>query len=172
MQLIMALKRGGKETIDAEIAALDLRNGDAVLDYGCGPGYNTIPATKQVGPRGKVLAVDVTPEALKVVNKKAAAQQLTNIATRLTDCDTGLDNASVDAVFLHNVLPMTERPKDVLNEIARVLKSGGKLSYKSGGGVRMAARNTMTDAEVGAYLEQDLGFTVKQRSGGHIVFTR
>ena len=119
-----------------------------------------------------MFALDVTPQALDVVKKKAGAQHLANITPILSDCDTGLENDSVDVVFLHNVLPMTKRPKDVLDEIARVLKPGGKLSYKSGGGSRMAANNSMTDAEAGAYLETELGFTVVTRTGGHVIFLR
>jgi ubiquinone/menaquinone biosynthesis C-methylase UbiE len=172
MTMIMALRRGGRKIVDTEMAAVDLGTGDVVLDFGCGPGYNTIPAAQQIGPQGKVFAVDVTPQALSIVKKKAAAQQLTNITTRLTGCNTGLDNASIDVVLLHNVLPMTECPLDILREIARVLKPGGRLSYKSGGGARRAARNTMTDAEVGAYLERELGFTVQTRKGGHVIFER
>ncbi len=170
MQVIMALKRGGRKAIHTEMAAVDLHDGDTVLDYGCGPGYNTIPAACQVGPQGRVFALDVTSRALNIVRKKALARHMTNITALLSDCDIGLDNSTVDAVLLHNVLPMTERPKDVLWEIARVLKPGGRLSYKSGGGSRMAANNNMTDAEVGAYLKTQLGFTVITRQGGHVVF--
>ncbi len=172
MRIIMALKRGGKTAIDEEITAVNLHAGDTVLDFGCGPGYNTIPAAQQVGPQGKVFALDVTPQALDVVQKKAGAQHLTNIRPILSDCDSELESGSVDSVFLHNVLPMTERPTDVLREIARVLKSGGTLSYKSGGGTRMSARNSMTDVEVGAYLENELGFAVRSRTGGHVMFER
>lgn len=172
MSIIMALRRGKRNIIDEEITAVGIQPGDVVLDFGCGPGYNTIPAAQQVGRQGKVIALDVTPQAIELVKKQAVEHNLPHITTILSDCDTGLDNDSVDIVFLHNVLPMTQRPKDVLRELARVLKPGGKLSYKSGGGARRAAQNSMTDKEVGAYLESELGFTILTRTGGHVIFER
>ena len=49
---------------------LDIKEGQTVLDFGCGPGSHTIPA-EMVGERGRVCALDIHPLAIKTVEKKA-----------------------------------------------------------------------------------------------------
>ena len=171
MRIMMGISRR-KSKIENEMGALEIKSGSTVLDFGCGPGYNTIPASCEVGRHGKVFALDISPEAIKLVKNKSSLMQLSNISFIHSDCKTGLDDNSVDFVFLHNVLPMTEHPIEILEEISRVIKPEGKLSYKSGGGSRMAAKNSMSDTHIINYLEDKLNFEIVENTKGPTILKK
>jgi ubiquinone/menaquinone biosynthesis C-methylase UbiE len=99
-----------------------------VLDYGCGTGSYSIPAAQLVGPMGKVYAADIHPLAINEVQKKAITKGLGNIYTILTDSKTELSDASIDLVLLFYVLHDFRDPDMILEEIERVLKTGGLLA--------------------------------------------
>ncbi|MCK4308341.1 methyltransferase domain-containing protein, partial [candidate division WOR-3 bacterium] len=68
------LKKYGKEFL----RDIGIREGQTVLDFGCGSGYYTIPAAKIVGSNGKVYALDKDGEKLKEVAEMAASENLSN----------------------------------------------------------------------------------------------
>jgi ubiquinone/menaquinone biosynthesis C-methylase UbiE len=107
---------------------LGLREGQTVLDFGCGPGSFTIPAAQMVGEGGKVYALDIHPLAIKAVDKKAREKRLTNIATILSERDTGLPEESIDVILLYDTIHMIRDKQGLLKELHRVLKSDGLLS--------------------------------------------
>ncbi len=109
--------------IEKEITFSELKIKDIVLDFGCGFGFNTIPAAKIVGSTGKIFALDINNNAIKIVRNKIVKYNLKNIETILSDCDTGLGDNTIDIVFLHNTFPMVENKKYVLKEIHRILKT-------------------------------------------------
>jgi len=100
-----------------------------VLDYGCGPGSYMAPLAQLVGISGKIYALDIHPLAIKEVRKIAARKSITNIKTIESDCDTGLPDNHVDVVLLYDTFHNLSQPEEVLNELYRVLKSGGTLSF-------------------------------------------
>jgi ubiquinone/menaquinone biosynthesis C-methylase UbiE len=100
-----------------------------VLDYGCGPGSYMAPLAQLVGISGKIYALDIHPLAIKEVRKIAARKSITNIKTIESDCDTGLPDSHVDVVLLYDTFHNLSQPEEVLNELHRVLKSGGTLSF-------------------------------------------
>ncbi|MFX0003264.1 MAG: class I SAM-dependent methyltransferase [Candidatus Hodarchaeota archaeon] len=102
--------------------------GSIVLDYGCGPGSYSIAAAKAVGNTGKVYAADIHPLAIESVEKRAQENNLTNIETILTDCNTNLQDASVDVVLLLDIYHDLSDPESILKELHRVLKTDGWLS--------------------------------------------
>jgi ubiquinone/menaquinone biosynthesis C-methylase UbiE len=98
-----------------------------VADFGCGYGTFTIPAAKII--TGKIYAFDLEPEMIKTVEQKAKELNLGNVKTILRDFisdGSGLDYASVDYVFLFNILHV-EKPEQLLKESYRILKNGGKI---------------------------------------------
>jgi len=111
------------------LAETELRPGQTVLDYGCGPGSFTVAAAKAVGSTGTVYAADIHPLALAYVERRAAKKGLWNIRTIRTDCATRLADASVDVALIYDALHDFARPDDVLREVCRVLKPGGTLSF-------------------------------------------
>lgn len=104
-----------------------IKEGQIVLDYGCGPGSYSTAAAKLVGDRGKVYAVDVEREAINSIIR--AGKSHPNIEAILTNCDTGLPNKSVDAVFLFDVYHNLTQPRQIMEELHRVLKDEGILLF-------------------------------------------
>lgn len=106
-----------------------VRPGFAVLDFGCGPGSFTIAAAEIIGVSGKVYALDIQPLAVKVVQKAASKKGLGNIETIHSDCATGLEDGSVDVALLYDTFHMLSDKRGVLEELHRVLKRDGILSF-------------------------------------------
>ena len=158
--------------IDKEINFSEIKSGYKVLDFGCGLGFNTIPAAKIVGSIGTIFALDNNTEAIGIVKNKIEKYKLNNIETILSDCNTRLGDNTIDIVLLHNVFPMIVNKKDVLKEIHRVLKIKGKLSYKSGLGSRIMGKNKMTNKELVTYLKKEYKMKVIKQNAGHLLFER
>ena len=113
--------------------------GLTVLDLGCGSGRDAFICSKLVGPRGRVIGVDVNAELLAIARKHAAEQAQTfGFATPNTDFRLGfiedlaaLDIAdeSVDVVISNCVINLSPDKSRVFREIFRVLKPGGELYF-------------------------------------------
>ena len=73
---------------------VDIKERQIVLDFGCGSASYVIPAARIVGGNGMVYALDIHPLAISAVEKKATKEGLTNIATIISDRDTGLPDES------------------------------------------------------------------------------
>jgi len=108
---------------------VDIGPGSRILDYGCGPGSYTIIAAELVGTTGKVYALDIHPLAVRRVQNAASKEGLTNVETIRSDCATGLENSSMDVVLLYDSFHALSNPDAVLEELHRVLKSNGILSF-------------------------------------------
>lgn len=105
-----------------------IREGNQVLDYGCGPGSYILPLAELVGESGSVYALDVHPLATRSVQKIAKKEGVTNIRTILSDCETGLPSDSLDVILLYDILHDLDYPNRILSELNRVLKAEGILS--------------------------------------------
>lgn len=98
-----------------------------VAEFGCGYGTFTIPAAKII--KGKIYALDIEPEMIRITGEEAKRNGLSNVRTVLRDFMTegsGLPDGSVDYVMLFNILHL-ERPTILTNEAKRLLRGGGKL---------------------------------------------
>jgi SAM-dependent methyltransferase len=111
------------------LAEVDIKPGFSVLDYGCGPGGYIRPLAELVGEWGKVYALDIHPLAVGRVERIASRKHLANVETILSDCETGLDSASLDVVLLYDVFHHLGDREGVLQELHRVLRPGGILSF-------------------------------------------
>lgn len=112
--------------------ALVLELGYQVGDFGCGgAGYFTIPAARMVGSKGKVYAVDVLQSALDGVLSKARLEGLINVETVWSDLEkpgaTNIPEGTLDRGLLINIMFQSRQNQNILNEVKRLLKSGGKL---------------------------------------------
>ena len=106
-----------------------IKPGSHVLDYGCGPGGYIIPLAKLVGKSGKIYALDINPLAIQVVQSIASRKQLTNVETICSACKTGLPDNSLDVVLLYDTFHKLGDPDGVLQELHRILKPSGILSF-------------------------------------------
>jgi ubiquinone/menaquinone biosynthesis C-methylase UbiE len=106
-----------------------IKPGFHVLDYGCGPGSYIIPLAELVGKSGKIYALDIHPLAIQMVQNIASKRQLANVETICSDCKTGLPDNSLDVVLLYDTFHDLSDPNGVLEELHRVLKPNGFLSF-------------------------------------------
>jgi ubiquinone/menaquinone biosynthesis C-methylase UbiE len=110
------------------IQKLELKPGEAVADLGAGSGYFTVRLARAVGPAGKVYAVDIDPEMLTYVERRAQEEKLENIETVLADPhDPKLAPASVDLIFICDTLHHISGRDRYYPLLARALKPGGRL---------------------------------------------
>ncbi len=112
----------------APVGFLDLKPGETVLDLGSGPGLDALLAARQVGPGGRVIGVDMTPEMLaraRATAARAGAAQVEFREGRLESLP--VEDRSVDAVTSNCVINLVPDKAAVFREIARVLKPGGRV---------------------------------------------
>ena len=125
---------------------IPIKEGMAVLDYGCGPGRYTLPAARLVGPKGKVFAVDIQPLAISTVNEKAARESLTNIEAILVDSyNTGIKDSSIDLALFLDTLHQIRDCNALFLEIHRVLKLDGIL-FMDPGHMKMSRAREIVEA--------------------------
>jgi len=127
-----------------------VREGQTVLDFGCGSGNFTIAAARIVGEKGKVYTQDIHPLAIEAVKKKVAKEKLSNVTTILSDVDTGLPDQSVDVVLLYRTFYLVKDKQGLLDELHRVIKPGGILSVL-GGGVEACSKTIDEDGRFVTY---------------------
>lgn len=103
--------------------------GMRVLDAGCGAGRLTLPAADRVGASGEVVALDVQPGMLEMVEKRVGASGATNVRPRQGRLGEGVVEPShYDRILLVTVLGEAADRRAVLDELATALKPGGILS--------------------------------------------
>lgn len=111
-----------------------MKEGQTVLDFGCGTGDFTIPAAQMVKESGKVYALDYFKRQLGIVKKRVEKEGLTNVETIHSDGDTNLPDESVDVIWMCDVLHEIGKRRSVMEELHRVLKKGGSLVIYDGMG--------------------------------------
>ena len=110
------------------IAWADLREGESVVDLGCGAGIDALLAADAVGPAGQVTGVDVLAEMVDRAETFAAEARVGNVAWRHAAMEAlPLADASVDVVVSNGAINLSPRKSRVLAEAHRVLRPGGRL---------------------------------------------
>jgi len=114
-------------------AMASLKPGEVVVDLGCGGGLDVFLAARKVGPEGKAIGIDMTPEMLELARRNAAiAEQgapLANVEFHQATIDQlPLPDASVDCVISNCVINLAPDKRAVFRDVARVLKPGGRLA--------------------------------------------
>lgn len=105
-----------------------IKAGDIVLDLGSGAGIDAILAAKKVGPKGKVIGVDMTPEMIKKAKDNAKAQGVKNVEFILGEIENlPLKDNSVDIIITNCVINLTPDKAATFKEAYRVLKPAGKI---------------------------------------------
>jgi SAM-dependent methyltransferase len=114
-------------------ALASLRPGEIVLDLGSGGGFDCFIAGPRVGPAGRVIGVDMTPEMLGKARRNTASYRdqtgLDNVEFRLGEVESlPVADSSIDVVISNCVLNLSPDKPRVWREIARVLKPGGRVA--------------------------------------------
>jgi ubiquinone/menaquinone biosynthesis C-methylase UbiE len=111
------------------IAIAEIQPGEVVLDLGSGGGIDCFLAARQVGPEGKVIGLDMTPEMIKLARSNAKRMGATNVDFRYGEMeDIPLPDGSVNAVISNCVINLSPDKDAVFSEVYRVLKPGGRMS--------------------------------------------
>jgi cyclopropane fatty-acyl-phospholipid synthase-like methyltransferase len=108
---------------------LQLRPGDTVCDMGCGNGFYTLKIAELVGSEGKVYAVDIQPEMLRLLEKRVEKADLENVVPMLGSVvDPQLPKNAMDLVLLVDVYHEFSNPEEMLAAVRQSLKPNGRVA--------------------------------------------
>jgi len=106
----------------------ELRPGDRVVDVGCGAGIDSLVAAKKVGPKGRVIGVDMTRSMLEKARQAADEMGLENVQFREGYAEElPVEAGWPDVVISNGMLNLMPDKAAALEEMSRVLKPGGRL---------------------------------------------
>ena len=109
-------------------ALASLRPGETVLDLGSGAGFDCFLASREVGPEGRVIGVDMTPEMVEKARGNARRGGYQNVEFRLGEIENlPVADGTVDAVISNCVINLSPEKRKVFDEAFRVLRPGGRL---------------------------------------------
>jgi arsenite methyltransferase len=129
------------------ITLASLEPGQTVLDLGSGAGLDCLLASQKVGPQGRVIGVDMTPEMIERAQKNAQRVNAANVEFRQGYLeDLPVESNSVDVIISNCVINLSPDKEKVFNEAFRVLAPGGKL----------AVSDIVTDGELPEPVKQSL----------------
>ena len=112
------------------VRAADLQPGETVLDLGSGGGIDTLLAARRVGPRGRVIGLDMTPAMIEKARGHAVLAGATNVEFVEGRMEaTPLPDASVDVAISNGVINLVTSKGKMFREIFRVLRPGGRLVF-------------------------------------------
>ncbi len=110
-------------------AIAELKPGEVVLDLGSGGGIDCFLAAKKVGPEGRVIGLDMTPDMIKLARRNAKKMGVTNVEFRYGEMEEiPLEDESVDVIISNCVVNLSPDKDAVFGEASRVLRPGGRMS--------------------------------------------
>lgn len=150
-------EREREERPEVVIDALRLRPNDVVADLGAGTGYFTFRLAPRL-PRGRVYAVDIQPEMLAAIERRADAEGVPNVISVLgSERDPGLADASVDVTLIVDAYHEFAYPAEMLAAIRRATRPGGRLVLVEYRGedpdIPIRRLHTMTEAQARMEVE-------------------
>ena len=110
------------------VAFSRIKEGDTVLDLGCGAGFDCFLAVKKVGLTGKVIGVDMTEEMIEKAKLNAEKLGVKNVEFILSEIEKmPIPDNSVDIIITNCVVNLTPDKTETFKEANRILKAGGRI---------------------------------------------
>ncbi len=120
--------REREERCSRMLANLGVKEGMTICDMGCGNGFYSLKLAELVGPKGRILAVDIQPEMLKFLRERMEKAGVDNITPILGSLhDPRLPDGTVDLVLLVDVYHEFSHPEHMLRAIRKSLKPDGQI---------------------------------------------
>lgn len=120
--------RRGWQNPETILAQIGLRSGSVFVDVGCGSGFFALPAARLVGKTGRVYGVDIDPDAIETLSRRAAEEGLDNLDLKVGEAEeTLLCKGCADIVFFGINLHDFRDPSRVLMNARKMLKPDGRL---------------------------------------------
>jgi len=121
-------EREEEERLSKLVELLDLKPGTTAADIGAGSGVLTERLAREVGPQGKVYAVDIQDEMLALTRERMKQEGLENVETVLGAITSPkLNDESVDLMLLVDVYHEFSHPYEMTEAMAKALKPGGRI---------------------------------------------
>ena len=126
---LMRRERQQEEDCNRLLKALGIKPGQVVCDMGCGNGFYTLRLARLVGDDGRVLAVDIQPEMLSLLDKQLKGKHIKNVEPVLsTPIDPGLPEGKVDLILIVDVYHEFSYPEHMLQAMRKSLKPDGRIA--------------------------------------------
>ena len=121
--------REREERCSLMLANLGVKRGMTVCDIGCGNGFYSLQLAEMVGSEGRVLAVDIQPEMLRMLRERAAEKKITNVQPILSSPhNPNLPDGEVDLILLVDVYHEFSHPEQMLDAMRKSLSPGGLIA--------------------------------------------
>jgi len=123
-------EREKEERVSKLLPPLKIKPGDVVVDMGAGSGFYTFRLADLVGEKGKVYAVDIQKEMLKIIKGRMMKKGVKNVElVQSTVQDPKLPDNSVDLIFMVDVYHEFSHPYEMTAKMVKALKPGGRLVF-------------------------------------------
>ncbi len=111
------------------LESLNIRPGAHVADLGAGGGYFTFRLAEEVGPTGKVYAVDIDRDALNVITQYSRVKGIANVeVVQATESDPRLPEGHIDLIFICNTVHTLQNRLAYFRNVARYLRPNGRIA--------------------------------------------